>query len=283
MKLSLALIVCGWLLSLAVAQAADATRPNVILILADDLGAKELSCYGSQKHKTPNLDRMASEGVRFETFYAMPLCTPTRVAMMTGQYGFHNGFLGMANPAFKPLPGNPQADIGQHFTHADLMKSRGYATAQVGKWQLSGKLPTLVRDAGFDEYCMWAYDHNLPEGIKHPAHENGGNTCRFWHPSIVQNGQYRPTKPDDYGPDLFNQFVIDFARRHKEQPFFVYYTSILTHGPHLETPDPQHPGQRWPAGFKSNLEYLDYLMGKLFSGLKAEGLAENTLVLFIGD
>ena len=116
---------------------------------------------------------MATEGVRFETFYANPLCTPTRVALMTGQYGFRNGFLGMQNPAFMPAPDSPQAQIGNHFTHADLLKSRGYATALAGKWQLSGELPTLIRDAGFDEYRMWAYDHNLPPGIKHPAHERG--------------------------------------------------------------------------------------------------------------
>jgi arylsulfatase A len=263
---------------------ADERRPNIILILGDDLGARELACYGNQNHRTPNLDRMAAEGVRFETFYAMPLCTPTRVCLMTGQYGFHNGFLGMQDPAFKPLKSSPQAEIGNHFTHADLMRSRGYTTAQVGKWQLSGKLPTLVRDAGFDEYCMWAYDHNLPAGVQHPAHEReGGNTCRHWHPSIVQNGEYRPTRPDDYGPDLFNAFVFDFAHRHKDQPFFIYYTSVLTHGPHLETPDPTQPGKRWPAGFKSNLEYLDHLMGKLFAGLKADGLDDNTLVIFVGD
>jgi arylsulfatase A len=258
--------------------------PNIILVLADDLGAKELGCYGNSKHQTPHLDRMAAEGVRFETFFAMPLCTPTRVCLMTGQYGFHNGFLGMQNPAFKPLPTSPQAQIGNHFTHADLLKTRGYATAQVGKWQLSGELPTLVRDCGFDEYCMWAYDHNLPVGVTHPAHEKaGGNACRFWHPSIVQNGEYRPTQPDDYGPDLFNEFVLDFARRHKEQPFFVYYTSVLTHGPQLETPDPARPGARRPAEFKSCLEYLDHLMGRLLAGLQAEGLDENTLVIFVGD
>ena len=98
--------------------------PNVILILADDLGAKELSCYGSTRHRTPNLDRMAAAGTRFETFYAMPLCTPTRVCLMTGQYGFHNGFLGMRDPAFKPSADSPKADIGNHFTHADRMKSQ---------------------------------------------------------------------------------------------------------------------------------------------------------------
>ena len=260
-------------------------RPNIILILADDLGAKELSCYGSTRHQTPNLDRMAAEGVRFETFYVNPLCTPTRVALMTGQYGFHNGYLGMKDPAFTPAHNSPQREIGNHFTHADLLKSRGYATAQAGKWQLSGELPTLIHDAGFDEYRMWAYDHNLPPGIKHPAHEGGdkGNACRYWHQSIVENGKYLPTKPDDYGPDFFNDFVIDFARRNKTGPFFIYYTSVLTHSPHLETPDPTKPGARWPATFKSNLEYLDYLMGKLFAALKAEGLDEKTLVIFIGD
>ncbi|MCA9064166.1 MAG: sulfatase-like hydrolase/transferase [Planctomycetaceae bacterium] len=263
---------------------AEDDRPNIILVLADDLGAKELSSYGNTVHHTPCLDQMAAEGARFETFYAMPLCTPTRVCLMTGQYGFHNGFLGMQNPAFRPLPGSPQADIGNHFTHADLLKAHGYATAQIGKWQLSGKLPTLIRDTGFDEYCMWAYDHNLPEGIQHPSHERaGGNTSRYWHPSIVQNGEYRPTEPGDYGPDIFNQFALDFARRHKDQPFFIYYTSLLTHGPHLETPDPNHPGQHLPATFRSNLEYLDYLMGQLLDGLKAEGLDENTVVIFVGD
>ncbi len=266
---------------------AAAKPPNIVLILADDLGAKELSCYGHREHRTPNLDRMAAEGMRFETFYSMPLCTPTRVALMTGQYGFHNGYLGMQDPAFKPAPTSPESQIGHHFTHADLLNSRGYATALAGKWQLSGEGETLVRDAGFDEYRMWAYDHNLPPGVTHPAHEGpggkGGNACRYWHPSIVENGRYLPTKPGDYGPDLFNDFVIDFARRHKDGPFFVYYTSVLTHSPHLETPDPAQPGKRWPATFKSNLEYLDHLMGKLLAGLKAEGLDENTLVIFLGD
>lgn len=272
-------VVCGACNELAATE----KRPNVILILADDLGAKELGCYGNTKHRTPNLDQMAAEGMRFETFYAMPLCTPTRVCLMTGQYGFHNGFLGMQDPAFKPPGDSPKADIGQHFTHADLMKSQGYATAQAGKWQLSGKLPTLIRDAGFDEYLMWAYDHNLPPGITHPAHENGGNACRFWHPSLIRNGEYVPTTPEDYGPDLFNEFVIDFAKRHQTQPFFIYYTSVLTHGPHLETPVPGETQQRWPAGFQSNLEYLDHLMGQLFCGLCSAGLDENTYVIFVGD
>lgn len=272
----LLLTVCGW-------QVHAAPPPNIILILADDLGAKELSCYGNKDHRTPNLDRMAAEGTRFETFYANPLCTPTRVALMTGQYGFHNGFLGMQDPAFKPDQQSTLAEIANHFTHAKLMQSKGYRTAQAGKWQLSGTLPTLIHDTGFDEYRMWAYDHNLPPDVKHPAHESGGNASRYWQPSILENGKYLPSEPTDYGPDWFNDFVIDFARRHKTEPFFVYYTSVLTHNPHLETPDPAKPGARWPATFKSNLEYLDHLMGKLFAALQAEGLDDNTLVIFLGD
>lgn len=261
-----------------------AARPNVILILADDLGAKELGCYGHSEHRTPNLDRMASEGCRFETFYAMPLCTPTRVALMTGQYGFHTGFLGMSNKAFRPLPNTPEAAIGNHFTNGDLMKSAGYATAQVGKWQLAGEHPTLIHDCGFDEYRMWAYAGNVPKGSKHDADDrHEGSNPRFWHPSIVENGKLLKTTPDQYGPDLFNAFVLDFAARHKAEPFFIYYTSVLTHGPHVETPDPEHPGKRIAAGFKSNIEYLDYLMGRLFAGLKEQGQADNTFVIFVGD
>lgn len=124
MKSSLLLIACLFLLQ-ASCSLLHAAKPNIILILADDLGAKELGCYGNKQHQTPNLDRMAAEGVRFETHYAMPLCTPTRVCLMTGQYGFRNGFLGMANPAFTPTPDDPRKEIGNHFTHADLMKSAG--------------------------------------------------------------------------------------------------------------------------------------------------------------
>ncbi|MFN9917728.1 MAG: sulfatase-like hydrolase/transferase, partial [Pirellulaceae bacterium] len=150
-----ALWLAFWLVSLGWGSPSlRAAPPNVIVILADDLGAKELGCYGHPHHRTPNLDQMAADGARMETFYAMPLCTPTRVALMTGQYGFHNGFLGMSNPAFRPPKNTPQAAIFNHFTIGDLMKSAGYATAQVGKWQLAGELPTLIHDCGFDEYRM---------------------------------------------------------------------------------------------------------------------------------
>ena len=143
--------------------------PNIILVLADDIGAKELGCYGNTQHKTPNLDRLAAEGVRFETCYAMPLCTPTRVALMTGQYGFRTGYFHMSGQPLTPKPATREYAIGDKFTHADLLKQRGYATAMAGKWQLTGKIPNLIHDCGFDSYRMWAYAHNLPEGVEHSS------------------------------------------------------------------------------------------------------------------
>lgn len=285
------LILCavvGLWNSIAVAQEKSAaTRPNVILILADDVGAAELGCYGHREHQTPHLDRLAVEGLRLDTFYSTPLCTPTRVCLMTGQYGFRNGYLGMHNEAFIPSKDDKKSNIANHFTIGKLMKSAGYNTAMAGKWQLAGEHPTLIHECGFDEYRMWAYVHNLPEGVKHSGRyedkDKSRMPARFWHPSIVENGKYRPTNADDYGPDLFMDFMIDFIRRSKDRPFFVYHTSVLTHNPFEETPDPKNPGERGPRGFKSNLEYLDHLMGRLRQSLEEMKLSQNTVVIFVGD
>jgi arylsulfatase A len=268
-----------------VVHAADRPR-NFVVILADDLGAKELGCYGNTNHKTPNLDALAAGGVRFKTCYAAPICSPSRVELMTGRYGFRTGWNGLIGRAYAPPEGSPSYDIGAaQFTFADLLKTNGYATALAGKWQLSGKLPTLVTDCGFDEYRMWAYTHNLPAGVTHTgAFQNGGNTTsRYWHPSIITNGRYTPTKPSDYGPDLFQEFLIDFMSRNKDKPFLAYYPTPLTHGPHDPTPDPAKAGEKSPRGLKSNLEYLDHQVGQLVAALDRLGLRENTLIVFAGD
>jgi arylsulfatase A len=205
---------------------------------------------------------------------------------MTGQYGYHTGYFQMFGANYSPAPSSPEYEIGKKVTFADVLKSHGYATGMAGKWQLSGKIPDLVRDCGFDTYRMWAYANNLPPGVKHTGRyegNSGGRTARYWHPCIVENGKYVETKPNDYGPDLFNAFAIDFIRQHKDRPFCFYYTMPLTHGPHEETPDPAQPGKRRPAGYLSNVEYLDYLMGQLVDAIDEAGLAENTIFIFVGD
>jgi len=275
----------------AMARAAKADRPpNLIVIMADDLGAKELGCYGNTKHKTPHLDRLAKTGVKFETCYTAPICHPTRFEIMTGQYGCHNGVFHFAGRPGGPKPTGAAEQITSHFTFGHLLKKAGYATAMSGKWQLTGKVPTLIYEAGFDEYCMWAYKHNLPPGVEHTGGwegKAGGKTSRYWHPSIVRNAKYVPTKPDDYGPDIFTDFLIDFATRKKDKPFFIYFPMALTHGPRYTTPDTtKTPADRFRnsnANFKSNVEYMDKLVGRIVAALDKLGLRENTVVFFTGD
>ena len=264
--------------------------PNLIVLMADDLGARELGCYGHPKHRTPNLDRLARTGVQFNTCFATPICHPTRFEIMTGQYGHHNGVYHFPSRRGGPQPGSPEDNIANHLTFAQVLKPRGYATAQAGKWQLTGKVPTLVRECGFDEYCMWAYKHNLPPGVEHTGGwegAKGGKTSRYWHPSIVKNGEYLPTGPEDYGPDLFTDFVIDFARRHADRPFFIYYPMCLTHAPYYPTPDTvQAETEKFKHSrdnFQVNVEYTDKLVGRIVGALEEMGLRENTVLFFTGD
>ena len=274
----------------AAGRKSEGRPPNLIVLMADDLGAKELSCYGNQDHHTPNLDRLGRTGVQFNTCYSAPICHPTRFEIMTGQYGCHNGVYHFPGRRGGPDPKGPADQIVNHVTFAQMLKPEGYATAMSGKWQLSGKVPTLVYETGFDEYCMWAYVHNLPEGVEHTGGWEGrvgGKTCRYWHPSLVKNGQYMPTEKDDYGPDIFTEFLIDFARRHKDGPFFVYYPMALTHAPYYSTPtsNPNEAEKFRHAQdkFKENVEYTDKLVGRIVEALEELGLRENTVLFFTGD
>jgi arylsulfatase A len=285
------LAMAGLLLSQSKLLASSGGRPlNFIVIMADDLGAKELSCYGNTEHSTPNLDQLAETGMQFKTCYATPICHPTRFEIMTGQYGHHNGIYQFPGRAGGPVAGSPVDDIARKVTFAQVLKRRGYATAHSGKWQLTGKIPTLINECGFDEYCMWAYKHNLPSGVKHTGGwegKKGGKTSRFWHPSIVKNKKYLPTGPDDYGPDIFTDFIIDFVKRNSAKPFFVYYPMCLTHGPFYETPDTvkseEGKFKNLRQNFKANVEYMDKLIGRIIYALETTGLRDNTVVFFTGD
>ncbi len=277
-----------WLLAVP-AQAAE--RPNVLVIMADDLGAHELGLYGHSSHKTPNLDSLGRSGIWFTTGYSTPICHPTRFEIMTGQYGHHNGVYHFPNRPGGPPANKGPDDIASHLTFGKIFQQAGYATAHAGKWQLSGQHPTLIRECGFDEYCMWAYKHNLPEGVTHDGAwegREGSKTCRYWHPSIVQNGKYLDTDDDSYGPDIYSDFILDFIQRQQEKPFFVYYPMALTHGQFFSTPDStktredrfKHDKKR---NWQANVEYTDKIIGKLVKGLEQLGKRENTLIIFVGD
>ena len=259
--------------------------PNFVVIMADDLGASELASYGNENHRTPHLDRLADEGIRFRTAYATPICSPSRAMIMTGRYGIHTGWYNFKGRPGAPDYKNPDYDFGSaELTFADVLGQAGYATALAGKWQMGGTWPTLVHDAGFDAYRIWAYKHNLPPDVEHTGGwEKPGKPARFWHPSIMQSGVYVPTEPDDYGPDLFVDFIIDFIERHRDVPFLVYYPMALTHTPWEPTPALDGSGERTEGGLKHNVEAMDRVVGRIVDALDRMGLREETLVIFTGD
>ncbi|MBY0325475.1 MAG: sulfatase-like hydrolase/transferase, partial [Gemmataceae bacterium] len=178
-------------------------KPNLILIMADDLGYETIGANGGTSYKTPNLDKLASTGARFTHCYVQPLCTPTRVQLMTGLYNIRN-YINFGNM-------NPKA-----VTFANHLKPAGYATCITGKWQLGHDLE-LPKKFGFDEYCLWQHTRRPP---------------RYANPGLEINGVEKNYSNGEYGPDLVNDYAIDFIKRSKASPFFLYYPMMLTHSPY---------------------------------------------------
>jgi arylsulfatase A len=243
------------------ANAATA-RPNIIVILADDLGYETLGCNGGTSYKTPALDKLAASGVRFTHCFVLPLCTPTRVQLMTGMSNARNYInFGNIDPAV--------------VTVANLLKQGGYATCITGKWQL-GRDVDLPHKLGFDEACLWQHTRRPP---------------RYANPGLEYNGVEKNFTQGEYGPDLVNDYALDFITRKKDAPFFLYYPMMLTHSPYQPTPDsaawdPKATGEgvnQKPEHFGDMVAYMDKLIGKLVAHLDSLGLRENTLLLFLGD
>ena len=260
-------------------------RPNIVLIMADDVGWEAFPAYGGEDCRTPCLDAIAAEGIRFEHCYATPLCTTSRVQIMTGLYNFRNyTHFGYLDP--------------EQRTFAHLAREAGYATAVAGKWQLNGIYNGLPgsgeRDRpvtlGFDEYSLWQL--TVGKGIG----EGGGE--RFWSPPIETNGRFATIEENRgrYGPDLFCDFLCDFMERHRDRPFLVYYPMTLVHDPFVPTPrtigdaprgqaanrEPREPAEK-KANFVAMVEYMDEIVGRLVDRIDALGLGANTLVLFTAD
>jgi len=242
--------------------------PNIVLIMADDLGYECLGCYGGSSYRTPNLDRLAQGGVRFDHCYSQPLCTPSRLKLMTGQYNFRNyTHFGVLDP--------------RQVTFAHLLKRVGYATCAVGKWQLygsTGQRPEVrgtgarPGQAGFDEYCLWQVDRR---------------GSRYKDPLIVQNGRYRDDLAGRYGPDVFCDYALDFIERSREKPFLLYYPMALVHGPFVPTPDSSdwvRPGARSnPKYFADMVTYMDKIVGRIVRKLDELALRDRTIIFFVGD
>lgn len=259
----LLVVLVGGLERMPRVRAAEADRPNIVLIMADDLGYECIGANGGTSWATPVLDELAATGLRFEHCYAQPLCTPTRVKLMTGQSNLRNYI------HFGKLEESQT-------TFAQLFRSAGYATAIVGKWQLGQDL-SLPDHFGFDEHCLWQL-------TRRPG--------RYPNPGLEVNGQEIDYTSGEYGPDVVTRFACDFIDQNKQRPFLLYYPMILTHCPFEPTPestdwDPQSPGSPTYKGharyFGDMVTHMDRIVGRLVAQLEQSGVRDRTLLIFTGD
>ncbi|MEM9280530.1 MAG: sulfatase-like hydrolase/transferase [Verrucomicrobiota bacterium] len=265
MKISTQILAIGCLFQLAIlGSVAEEKRPNILLIMADDMGYECVRANGGEEYDTPRLDELAATGMRFEHCHSQPICTPSRVQIMTGIYNNRNYVrFGVLDPEAK--------------TFGHLFQQAGYKTVIAGKWQLEGGFegPT---NFGFDEYCLWQLTRRPP---------------RFPNPGFEINGEEVNYTEGEYGPDVASDYLIDFMERNKDEELFIYYPMIPPHYPFQPTPDSEewdptesreYPKSEWrDEWFADMVTYTDKVVGKLVDKLKELGLRENTLIIFTGD
>jgi len=278
------------LLVILLCPALFAAQPNIVFILADDFGYGDLGCMGCKDIATPNIDRLAAEGVKFTDFYAnAPVCTPTRAGFMTGRwqqrYGIEFAF-GYQVEQFRRVKDAwvPEPDIHGlglplgETTIAQRLKSANYATGAFGKWHLGFKDEYNPTKRGFDEYFGELLGH--ADYYKHTYYDG----------TYALRDGLEPVKREGYLTDLINERAVKFIRAHKSTPFFLYVPHLAVHSP-FEAPDaPETPmvtketmltGSR--ATYKAMVERMDQGVGMILAELDTLKLAENTLVVFSSD
>ena len=250
---------------------ARAQEPNIIVILADDLGYGDLGCYGTDRIRTPRLDAMAAAGARLTDFYAFPTCSPSRAALLTGGYPPRVGIPQVVSP---PGPAwTRDRQYGLHpevVTLPELLRSAGYATGMVGKWHL-GHFPQTMPDRhGFDYYYGLPYSNDMLPAGGYPDLP------------LLRNRDTLGLNPDQRTLTAdYTREALDFITRHRDHRFFLYLAHSMPHVP-LHAPPPTGPGDaRTP--YARVVEELDAATGQLLDHLDALDLAANTLVIFTSD
>jgi arylsulfatase A len=231
-------------------------KPNIIFILADDLGIGDVSCYGSDQNKTPIIDQLAKGGIRFTRGYTAPLCGPSRAMILTGRYAFRTGAVN------QDMVGDikPENEV----LIPSVLKPAGYTTSLVGKWSQFSKTPG---DFGFDDYLTFAGSGDYWSTEKKKS-EN-----------YIENGVNKILDAQTYMPDLMHDHLVDFITTNKDKPFFLYYSMVHVHALIQRTPDSK-PGSDL---YEDNTAYMDKLVGKLLKTLDDLKLRKNTLIVFMGD
>lgn len=245
-------------------------RPNIIFIMVDDLGKDWINCYGGDNIQTPYIDQLAKEGMKFHNAWSMPQCTPTRATLLTGQYPWRSGWV---NHWDVPRWGVGYFDWKLNPSFSQALKKAGYTNAISGKWQINDfRLePDAMKKHGFDEWCLWT---GYETGVKASA-------LRYWHPYVNTRAGSR-TYSGEFGPDIYNQFLVEFIKGHVNKPWCVYYPMALTHGPLVHTPDETRAEKTYPR-FKAMIRYMDKLVGQIVRAVDESGQAEKTLIIFTTD
>jgi arylsulfatase A len=264
----------------AIASGNPATKPNIVIVLADDLGVECLSSYGGTSHKTPNIDKLVTQGMRFTRCFSNPYCSPSRASLLTGRYPFKNGLKTV-------LDTREKEDVYLHPdqpSFARQLKQAGYATQLVGKWHMSLEhRHNTINEFGFDHYQTWRiFD------------DKGEKTTRYWTPYLIRDGTVIADRiRDRYGPDVDLDFYLEFIKSNtgKKLPFLAYYATCLPHFPWEPTPDSTDNSYRQPyAGHKGDpkyfpdmVAYLDKHVGRIMQTSEDLGIADNTLLIFLAD
>lgn len=246
-------------------------KPNILIIVADDMGYEVPACNGGQDYSTPNIDALAQSGRRFTECHSAPMCSPSRFMLFTGKYNFRNYFLwGKMDRSNK--------------TFANMLHDAGYITGYAGKWQLDGG-DASIHAFGWDKYAVW-----LPYYVDRED-EYG---IRYKGAPIYQDGGYLPASQTDskYSEDEFTDYIISFIDSASQtgKPFLAFYSMILPHAPFCPVPDDENyntwdfaSGKSDNEYFKSMIAYGDKKIGQIIDHLRQNNILNNTLVIFTGD
>ncbi len=266
----LALLLLAPLTALAAAETRPA-QPNLVVILVDDMGYGDIGPFGSKLNRTPNLDRMAAEGMRLTSFYGAPVCTPSRAQMMTGCY---------AKRVSLPRPLYPSSPIGispREHTVAELLKQQGYATMAIGKWHLGDQPEFLPTQHGFEQYYGLPYSNDM--GGNGKTNANGKIIPLL--PLVRDTHVIEAPVNQDTLTERYTAEAVKFITAHQARPFFLYFPHTAVHTP--LHPGPNFKGKSANGRYGDWVEEVDWSVGRVLDTLKALQLDAKTLVLFTSD